>query len=154
MNADSVSLRAADLLLDRGMRFTVRDAPLYLKMFGLHRFRIRPLRAGTIMEISRIMEKGALADIENEAAANGKMDKIALAVAVAILNRRRAIRLFGGILAGALLWKMPAATLYRIYLAIARLNSISDFMTITGYLALQTATMMKPRIPGQTAEGS
>jgi hypothetical protein len=154
MDRGDIGLRAADLLLDRGMRFTVSDAPFYLKMFGLHRFRIRPLRAGTIMEISRTIDKEGLSDIKDEAAANSRMDKIALVIAMAILNRRLAIGRLKGILAAALLWKIPASTLYRIYLTIARINSISDFMTITGFFALQSAMMMKPKIPGQRGKGS
>jgi hypothetical protein len=43
-----VRVAGIDLLLDRGVRFTVTDAPVLLKWLGLNKIRIRPLRGGTI----------------------------------------------------------------------------------------------------------
>jgi hypothetical protein len=67
---DAIALEAANLLLDRGMRFTITDAPFLLRLFRLNRFRIRTLRAGTIAEIYRLMSLHALTGIGTEAEAN------------------------------------------------------------------------------------
>ncbi|MDR1937307.1 MAG: hypothetical protein LBQ73_02250 [Tannerellaceae bacterium] len=151
---DRIRLEAADLLLDRGMRFTLTDAPLLLRLFCLHRFRVRPLRGGAIAEIARIIVEGALEKVETEADANGKMEYIARVIAVAVLGSRKKIALFSRRLGKLLLWRVPAATLFQIYLIVASINKVSDFMTITGYFALQAAMLMNPRLPGQMEKGS
>ncbi|MDR1644221.1 MAG: hypothetical protein LBS05_00125 [Tannerellaceae bacterium] len=153
MESGRIGLEAANLLLDRGIRFTLTGAPFFLRLFGLHRFHIRPLRAGTIVEIYRLMHEHALNDIKTEAEANASVDKIALVVATAVLNDRRRLRWQKGV-AALFCYHIPAAELFKIYMIIARLSSVADFMTITGYFRLQAQTMMRAKIPGQRVKGS
>lgn len=151
---DSIKLAAAELLLDRGVRFTITDAPFFLRILSLNRIRIKALRGGTIAEISRIMSRDEMLDIKEVSEANAKMDSIALVVAIAILNGDKRIRIFSKQLASFLLWKVNPLTLFQIYLIIASVNKISAFMTITEYFSHLTKVMMSPRIPGQTVMGS
>lgn len=150
----NVRLAAADLLLDRGMRFIITDAPVLLRLLRLNRIRIRRLKGGTILEFSRVILKGGLESIETAADANGKMESIAEVIAIAVLNSRVRIWLLKGLLTKFLLWKADAVTLVKIYLIISSINKVSDFTTITGYFVHQTQAMMNPRIPGQTGTGS
>lgn len=151
---DRIRLEAADLLLDRGMRFTISDAPVLIKAMRMNRFNIRPLKAGTIIEIVRLVILYELESVENEAAANGKLAEIAEVVAVAILNDRKKIKRYTRIVKRLLLWKVTASTLFRIYFVVSRINKVSDFMTITGYFADQAQAMMNPKLPGQSIQGS
>jgi hypothetical protein len=150
---DRTGLEAAHLLLDRGMRFTLTGAPFFVRLLGLHRFCIRPLRGGTIVEIFRLMKEYGLDRIETQEEANAVIDRIALVVATAILNDRAKLR-WRKKVARLLLWKVQASELFRIHLVIVRLNSVSDFMNITGYFRLQTQMMMKTKFPGRTEKGS
>lgn len=142
-------IAAAKLLLGRGMRFTITDAPLLWRMLRLNSITIHHLRAGTIAEISAIIDRDGLDDIRVPAEANANMPAIALCVAVAVLNDKKRIERYAERLAKLLLWKLPAQTLIDIYYVIAGLNKLSDFMIITGYFSHQATMMMSPKIPGQ-----
>ena len=150
----NVRLAAANILLDRGVRFTISDAPWYWKLLRINRVCIRPLRAGTIMEISRLIDENELDDIRIQKDANNRLDVIALIIAVAILNGKQTIKLFSGILSKMLLWKIPAHVLQDIYKQVAKVNKLTDFMNITIYFGMQAEMMMNPREMGQEEEGS
>lgn len=151
---ENVRLAAADLLLDRGMRFNFTDAPFYLKTLRMNKVRIRRLKGGTIVELSRTILKNGLEEVQTAADANGKMDSVAEVIAIAILNNKLMIRLFKKHLAKFLLWEIDAVTLVKIYLVISSINKISDFTIITGYFVRQMQGMMNPKIPGQKTTGS
>ena len=153
-NQSNTRLAASNILLDRGVRFTISAAPWYWRLLHLNRIRIRPLRAGTIMEITRIMDISGLNDICVQKDANGKLDSIALVVAISMLNSKHRINLFSGILAKLLLWKVPAHVLRQVYGQISLLNKIADFMSITIYFGIQAQMMMSPKEMGQMKEGS
>ena len=140
---------AARLLLGRGMRFTITDAPVFWRLLRFNRITIKHLRAGTIAEISAIIDRDGLDDIFIPKEANTNMPSIALCVAVAILNNERRIKWYAGRLAKMLLWKIPAQSLIEIFYIIAGLNKLSDFMNITGYFSHQATMMMSPKNPGQ-----
>jgi|GEM_PF-1730554 hypothetical protein len=150
----NVRLAAANILLDRGVRFTIQDAPWYWKLFRINRIHIRPLRAGAIMEISRLIDENGLDDIRIQKDANNKLDAISLIIAVAILNGEYRIKLLSGILSKMLLWKIPAHVLQGIYKQVAKINKLTDFMNITIYFGMQAEMMMSPRQMGQEEEGS
>lgn len=145
---------AARLILGRGIRFIIKDAPFLYRLFRLNKFEISHLRAGTIVEISRIIDENNISDIQKPDKANQKLDVVALIIAVAILNREKRINRFSGRLAKFLLWKVPAQTLMAIYFNIASINRITDFMIITTYFAHQAQTMMSPKNLGQQEKGS
>lgn len=151
---DRIRLEAASLLLDRGMRFKITDAPFYLKLVRLDRLRIRPLKAGTIAEITRITIENGLLDVKTGQEANGKIEPITEVVAVSILNGWLKIRWFTGWMKRFLAWNIPEATLYKIYFMISQINKVSDFMIITRYFGIQVEMMMNPKIEGQTKTGS
>jgi len=154
LDKGNVRLAAADLLLDRGIRFNFTDAPFLLRLFRLNRIKIRRLKGGTILEYSRVIVRDKLEDVLTHADANGRMDSIAEIIAIAILNNRIAIRLLKKHLADMLLWKVDAVTLVKIYLILSSINKVSDFTTITKYFVRQTQMMMNPRLPGQATTGS
>lgn len=153
-NKSNVRLAAASILLDRGVRFTITGAPWYWRLLRLDRIRIRPLRAGTIMEISRLIDESGLDNMRIQKDANIRLDVISHIIAVAILNGKGRIKLFSSTLARLLLWHVPAYVLRQIYSRIAGLNKVSDFMIITIYFGIQAQMMMSPREMGQMKEGS
>ncbi|MDR3057761.1 MAG: hypothetical protein LBU84_06430 [Prevotella sp.] len=154
MANSNVRLAAANLLLDRGVRFTIPDAPFYWRLLRLNKIHIRPLRGGTIAEISRLIDEYQLDDVRSVNAINQKLSAISEVIAVAILNNKKAIARFTGRLAKLLLWKVPAHVLIEIFLCISGVNKVSDFTLITVFFCQQATMMMSPRNTGQTGKGS
>lgn len=151
---NNTRLAAANILLDRGVRFTISGAPFLLRMLRLNKFYIKPLRAGTILEISRLFDENGLDNIQMQKDANLKLDVLCRIISAAILNGKFKIACFSGLLAKLLLWKMPAKALKEICDRIARLNKVTDFMSITIYFGIQAQMMMNPRNMGQARKGS
>ena len=147
-------LAAARLLLGRGIRYTIKDAPFLYRLFRLNRLTVSHLRAGTIIEISRLIDEYGLADARKPSDVNLKLDVVARIIAVAVLNRKNRIRLFTDRLTKFLLWKVPAQLLSEIYFRIAPINSIQDFMIITKYFEVTASRMMNPKNLGQKTKGS
>lgn len=154
MAENNTRLAAARLLLGRGIRFTIKDAPFLYRLFRLNRLTISSLRAGTIIEISRLIDEHDLSEVTHPENVNKKLDVLAHIIAVAILNRKSKIKYLSKFLARLLLWQVPATTLIDIYLCIASINRTTDFMTITKYFDIQTEIMMSPKNLGQKSQGS
>lgn len=145
-------VKAARLLLDRGIRFTIPDAPVWDRIRRKNKILIRPLRAGTIMEITVLMIEHGLEGLTNMQM-NCKLDVLAKIIATAVLNDDQSIERNCEAHAKILLWKCPAHVLIKIYRYIESLNQIEDFTTITGYFSRQVRMMMNRRT-GQQAKGS
>lgn len=148
-NTDNVRLAAANLLLDRGVRYVISDAPLFWQLLRLNRIVIRPFKAGTIMEIGRVIDENKLNEIKTDADAKKSIDKISLIIAISVLNNRRKIKYFSKILSRIFLWKIPVKVLFTIFYHIMRLNSLTDFMSITRYFEHQAKMMLEPKNLGQ-----
>lgn len=152
--ANNVRLAAANMLLDRGVRYTISDAPLLWQLFRLNKIEINPLKAGTIIEISRIIDENELDKIETVNEAKEKLGSIALLVAVSVLNNKEKIKYFSRYLSKVLLWKMPLNVLLTIFYHVVQVNHLADFTNITGYFAIQAQMMMNPKNMGQQGTGS
>jgi len=144
---------AANLLLDRGIRFNLPDAPIWDRIRRKNKIHIRPLRAGAIMEIAILMLEGKLDEPRTNLQLHAKLDVIAQVIATAVLNDAEAIELKREALTKKLLNKCPAHVLIRIFRHIESLNKIEGFTTITKYFNRQTRMMMTKRT-GQQAKGS
>jgi hypothetical protein len=131
MNEDKTRLAAANLLLERGIRFK-HDAPFLIRCLRLNRITIRPLYPGTIAEFSRVILDKGLANITAEIA-NKHMESICKVIAIAMLNDESKIDKKADKLAKRLQWKVPAFQLIQIFRAIESVNSMLDFMIITNY---------------------
>ena len=151
---DNVRLAAANLLLDRGVRYVISDMPLFWQLLRLNRIEIRPLKAGTLMEISRIIDENKLDRIETADEGMKKLGAIVMLISVAILNHRYRIKYFSGILSKILLWRIPVKALFNIFYHIIRVNNLTDFTNITRYFNHQAEMLMSPKIPGQQGMGS
>lgn len=146
-------VKAANLLLDRGIRFTIPDAPVWDRIRRNNRILIRPLRGGTIMEIAILMLENGLDDELTNLELHSRLDVIAAVIATAQLNDDDAITNKREALAQKLLWKCPAHVLIKIYRHIESLNQIEDFTTITAYFNRQARMMMAKRT-GRQGKGS
>jgi hypothetical protein len=153
-DTNNVRLAAANMLLDRGVRYTISNAPLFWRLLRLNRIEIKPLKAGTIIAISRIVDENRLDKTETANQAKEKLDSIALLIATAILNGRGKIKYFSRLLSRVLLWKVPLSILLTLFYHIVQANQLTDFTNITGYFAIQARMMMNPKNTGQHAEGS
>lgn len=153
-NTNNIRLAAANLLLDRGVKYTIPYAPLFLQLLRLNRIQIRPLKAGTLIEISRIIDENKLNEIETTEQASQKLKPIIQTIAVAILNSKRKIRYFSNTLSNILLWKTPLKVLLTIFYHIIQVNNLTDFINITKYFEHQAQMMMNPKNLGQEEKGS
>jgi len=144
-------LAAANLLLERGVRFNITDAPFYFRFIGLKTIIIRPLYPGTIMELSRVILEDGLEKIDSEKAVE-KMESVCRVIAIAMLNDRNKIKRTER-LTHTLMDKVPLATLIRIFLHIADINGVMDFTLITSYFSGLMNQMMTVKNLGQI-EGS
>lgn len=151
---DNVRLAAANMLLDRGVRYTISDAPLSWQLLRCNRINIRPLKAGTLIEIGRIIDIYKLDKISNANEAILKLESIALMIAMAILNKKYTIRFLAKSISKLLLWKVPAKVLITVFFQILQVNKLTDFMSITKYFEHQTQMMMSPKNLGHQQKGS
>lgn len=150
---EATQIKAANLLLNRGIRFTIPDAPFFDRLFRQNRIHIRPLYGGTIMEIAILMLENELDEKMCNKELHSKLEVIAKAIATAVLNDERQIELKRDKLTKKLLWKVPAHVLIKIYRYIEGLNEIKDFMNITNFFNRQSRMMMAKRT-GQKKQGS
>ncbi len=144
-------LAAADAILDRGVRFVIPHAPVRLRLLGLDRLHIRPLRAGTILAISKVVLEAKLEDailLEDHAFLATSIEPIARCVALAYINSRRLLGRFTDQITRLMLL-LPVDVLIRIFLQVDSLNQKQHFMTITRWFVVQTQMMMNQRHQGQ-----
>lgn len=140
-------LAAANLLLERGMRFNITDAPFYFRFIGLKAIEIRPLYPGTIMEISRVILRDDIEKIDPVKAVT-KIESICRVIAIAMLNDRKKLKRTE-LLTHRLMDKVPLAVLIRIFLQIVDINGVMDFTIITSYFNGQMNQMMTVKNQGQ-----
>jgi len=129
---------AAETILESGVRVKL-PAPLFLRVFGKKEISvvIRQPYLGTLMHLSRLSLK---ADFDLDGIDQGKLDEahklmaehgptIARMAAVVILNGKLKIRLFSGLLANYLLWKLKPRRLIEVVILIITLSGVQDFTT-------------------------
>ena len=153
-DTDNVRLAAANILLGRGVKYTIPDTPLFWQLFRLNRLHIKPLKAGTLIEISSIIDRYNLNKIEDVGKTYLNLKAIATLIAVSILNGKMKIKFFSSLLTCIILWYIPAKALLSIFYQIVQINNLSDFMNITIYFEHQAQMMMGPKNLGQEIKGS
>lgn len=140
---DEIRNQATDLLLERGVQFAL-PLPHYLAWAIPKRWRqltIRHLKAGTILEIERLVLLHKLSDnpLTPEVAV------LAEIIALAVLNSRMQIKLFRRPLTQWLLWGISSESLLELFGIVRTLNRLEDFTTITIWTLL-TARMTQARM--------
>lgn len=153
MEKQLIEMQAANLLLERGIRFKIKDAPFFIKLLRLNRLTIAALKAGTIARYSLIIYSKQLhvriSDVEYLYA---EIDSVCEVIAIAILNHPIKIKLLYKTFARLLKWKIPYTELIKIFISIVEINKAVDFTTITSFLLNQMKRLMSPKL-GQE-EGS
>jgi hypothetical protein len=150
-----VRVKAAERILERGVRFRI-PASFFLRVFGLNRIDIHPLKGGTILEFSKVV---IMAGLEEAVVKSDftflemSIEPVAKCIAISILNDEDKIRKNADKLSKKLLWKLPAGNLVEIFGLISELNRVSDFMNITRFYLSQMTMMMNPRNLGQEKSG-
>lgn len=150
-----IRVQAAERILDRGVRFRL-PASFLSRLLRLDRIDIRPLRPGTILEISRVVVGEGLEEsiaIEEWSFLEKSIAPVARCVAIAILNDEKAIERRATKLTRELTWKIPAGTLVEIFRIIAAQNRITDFTSTTRFFLTEVMMMMNPKNLGQENGG-
>lgn len=146
-------LAAADAILDRGVRFKIPHAPVRIRLLGLDRITIKSLRAGTILEISRVIDSNQIEDaimLKDHAFLVRCLEPMAQCIALAMINDKLLIRRFTKLVKKMVL-RLPPDMIVEIFLHIERLNQKKLFLTITRFFLIQAQMMTSPRKvnPGQ-----
>lgn len=151
-----VRLKAANAILDRGVRFRL-PAPFYKRWLGKDSVTIRYLKAGTIIEFSRVVVEN---ELENAIALGDyefllkSVEPCTRCIAIAILNDKEKIAGETEKLTQRLLWGVAPESIIEVFMKISVMNRVSDFTDITKYLLTMTAMMMSPKNLGQDEDGS
>lgn len=152
MDEPEVQQRAADVLLDRGVRVKV-PAPVWYRLVGVKEVSVtlyRP-KLGTLIAMSRI---SAAIDVDFEKLTDGSFkeaynlcnrygEQIAKWVAVALLNDKRAIERQANRLARRLMWGMPTDRLAELFTLVVLLSGVQDFLTTIRFV--QQSNVMRRR---------
>lgn len=147
---------AANVILDRGVRFRL-PAPFYKRWLKKDYVTISHLKAGTILEISRVALES---ELEKALTIGGyelmtkAVEPCARCIAIAILNEKDLIEKKADRLSKQLLWEISAESLIDIFLKISVMNRMSDFTNITKYFLNRMMMMMNRKNLGHDVEGS
>lgn len=149
-------LQAATTILERGVRFRL-PAPFYKRWLKKDFVTIRHLKAGTILEISRVVLESGLEEAvtfgDNEFL-NKAVEPCTRCIAIAILNDKEAIEEKTEKLTRLLMWQVSAESLVDIFLEISVMNRLSDFTDITRFFLNRMEMMMNRKNLGQEEDGS
>jgi len=146
MDEQLTKMRAASMLLERGVRFKISDAPFLLRLLRLNRITITGLKAGTIARFSLLIYKHSLdVRIADREYLYEKIEIICQALAVAMLNSRLRIAILSSALSRLLMWKIKYVTLVEMFVLLVEIASAADFTSFTAWMCQQTTTLMTPR---------
>ena len=148
---------AAEVLLDKGVAWRL-PAPWFLRIFGKStvRLSIKPLRLGTLLELSRlylamgITEEKLSGDVNQLIRSNVTM--VSRIAAICILNSRIRIRLFTGILARFLQNRLTGNAMLELMMFVVTLSGASAFLSTIRLIGVMKMT--SPRNLGPEDQGS
>lgn len=155
-----VEIRAADTLLERGVRASMR-APLLLRMLGKKEVSLtfRQPTMGVLISISREylrmgvdveqLEGGSVEEAHRLMAKHGR--GVARIAAMGWLGTRTGIRLFTGVVARRMLWRLSPQQLRDILLLLVTLSGVQDFTNTIRLL--RAMNMMSPKNLSREEDG-
>lgn len=143
-NELEIQIKAAETLLDRGVKVGGVEAPLFFRLFGKKKVAIRlhnPCLGGCIAiteELLRMqVDPKRLATITEREAMElmtGHGRRICRIVAISMLKRRGRIRWFAGIVSRWLLWHVKPMTLMACVHVLWVNSGVRDFTTTIRFL--------------------
>lgn len=147
-----VQQRAADVLLDRGVRVKL-PAPFWYRLLGKryqHHILHRP-KLGTLVAMSRV---SAQIELDFDKLTDGTFREayavvdrygalVARWVAIALLNDRRSIERMADRLANRLLWGLTTEQLAELFTVVVLLSGVQDFLTTIRFV--QQSNVMRRR---------
>lgn len=140
-------INAANVILDRGVRFRL-PAPFWKRWLGRDWVTIHHLKAGTILEISRVVVASGLenvAGMSDYEMLEKSIPACARCIAIAILNDKHRIDKGVDKLTDKLVDKISVESIVDIFMQVKQMNRVSDFTTITRYLLTMTQMMTSPK---------
>ncbi|MEJ5316783.1 MAG: hypothetical protein WHS63_07230 [Tenuifilum sp.] len=156
-----VQQRAADVLLDRGVRVKL-PAPFWYRIVGVRHksYILRRPKLGTLIAMSRIasgidvdfdkLDEGNIQEAYRVVAEHG--DRVAEFIAVALLNNRHAIERHAVSLARRIAWGISPDRLAEVFSLVVVLSGVQDFLSTIRFVS-QT-NVMRATILSQKESGS
>lgn len=139
----NTELKASNLLLNRGIRFNIPNAPFWDRLMGRHQLWIKPLKLGTIIEMSRLILESGIQDSQTNIELLSKCKVLSKVIAIAVLNDKNKIASKTEKLSDFILWKIPSLEIVKIYRQIEQIDKIEDFMIITSFFLKKTSILKK-----------
>lgn len=144
---------AANVLLEKGVEVSIERKTSKKP----RKFIIRQPYLGTLYNLSSLYLEAGFDETQfredpvwnSRLLANKNAFLMCKIVAVAILNNKLKIKLFTGLLARYLFWRLKPDTLLNIVLVIATLNNTVDFMNSIRLIGAVRATAPKNLSPGE-----
>lgn len=152
---DKTEARAIDTLLDKGVTFQIPTRGLLRYIKPNHTFKLQQAYLGTLFLLSRYYLQTGLSEerlaesplTESREIVGRSAKNMAKIAAIGILNSKWRIRLFGGLFANFLLWRITPKTLYELSMTIVMLNNTGDFLNSIRLLSGMQMTKPKERSP-------
>lgn len=140
-------VRAADLIMERGVRFRA-PVPRLLRPLGL-KLTIRPPYLGTVIEVAREAAAAGLgaklSGLALDPSTIGEVaPPLARCLALALLNGRLRIRFFSGVVTRYLLRRVTPGSLLELYRAVQEQWRVEDFIAITSWVVTLSHTQLRP----------
>lgn len=142
---------AANVILERGVRFRL-PAPFWKRWLKKDYVTIHHLKAGTILEIAKVMIAEKLEDAVGLSGNEFLIKSVpacARCIAIAILNDAEKIERKADELTKKLIHDVSAGSVVKLFMQVAQMNRVSDFTNITRYFLTITQTMMNPKNLGR-----
>jgi hypothetical protein len=152
----NVEKKAAETLSDRGVYWKLPSF-WFLRIIGKKTVRVivKPIRLGTLLELSRIYAALDIKPEDLEKDPHGLIlnntRALCTIAAVCILNSKLKIRLFSGLLARFLLSRLTANNLLEIMMFIVTYSGVTAFTTtirLIGEMRVTTPKILSPEIQG------
>lgn len=136
MDNTNTETRVINTLLEKGVNFTIPTRGLLRYIKPNHVFKLRQSYLGTLLMLSEYylktgLDEAKLAEnplVEARRIVNRSAKPMAHIAAIGILNSKWRTRLYGGLLANFLLWRLTPKTLYELAMTIVMLNNTGDFL--------------------------
>lgn len=128
---------AADLLLERGVRFRL-TAPFFLRWICPRYATIRALKLGTIIKIDKLSRSCSLSELSskwnNTALSAEQAVPLSEAIALAVLNHPVKQQLFCKLLAWQLRWSLTGKSLLQLWQVVQSMNDVEAFTNSTALM--------------------
>ena len=159
---ESIEIKAARALLDEGFPISIKTTGM-LRFLGKKKwhFKIKALKAGTMIEMGKYLPLIKDIEFKNEAQIGNSLElvnanaiPVSKMIATAILRDKLKIKLFQRVLSSMIMWRLNFSEMASIMQLISFQTRYKDFQITIGFLIASSAMTQKkenePDITGET----